>query len=115
MYQSFVCFFYSYDSYVIDLISNHSYSCFTETIEERVMRVSNIMETTTLGKVLQKCLSEVNFMDCVKAYLSDFVHMVYHVTSQKEHGVKTTAYSCKFKQFNECKLIITFHSFSIVW
>lgn len=52
------------------------------------MSVLDIIEKTTLGKVLQKCLSEVKVMDCLKAYLSDFVHMVYHVTSQEEHGVQ---------------------------
>eukprot|EP00105_Crassostrea_gigas_P007930 XP_011422347.1 PREDICTED: E3 ubiquitin-protein ligase rnf213-alpha isoform X2 [Crassostrea gigas] len=54
-----------------------------ETVQECVMRVSGIIENTPIGKVLQK--REVNIMDCVKAYLSDFVHMVYHVTSVREH------------------------------
>nr|XP_034331576.1 E3 ubiquitin-protein ligase rnf213-alpha [Crassostrea gigas] len=56
-------------------------------VQESVMSVLDIIEKTTLGKVLQKCLSEVKVMDCLKAYLSDFVHMVYHVTSQEEHGL----------------------------
>lgn len=74
--------------YVVDPNSNHNFLCFPETIEERVKRVSNIIEKATFGKVLQKCLYEVKVMDCVRAYLSDFVHMVYHVTNQQEHGVK---------------------------
>uniref|UniRef100_A0A8W8MG84 B box-type domain-containing protein n=1 Tax=Magallana gigas TaxID=29159 RepID=A0A8W8MG84_MAGGI len=56
-------------------------------VQESVMSVLVIVEKTTLGKVLQKCLSEVKVIDCLKAYLSDFVHMVYHVTSQEEHGL----------------------------
>lgn len=50
------------------------------------MRVSGIIENTPMGKVLQKRV--VNIMDFVKAYLSDYVHMVYHVTGVKEHEVK---------------------------
>lgn len=61
---------------------------FAVNVQESVMSVLDIIEKTTLGKVLQKCLSEVKVMDCLKAYLSDFVHMVYHVTSQEEHGVQ---------------------------
>lgn len=51
------------------------------------MRVAGIIENAALGKVLQKCLSEVKVTECVEAYLSDFVHMVYHVTSVEEHQV----------------------------
>lgn len=68
------------------LISNYENLNFAETVQECVMRVSGIIENTPIGKVLQK--REVNIMDCVKAYLSDFVHMVYHVTSVREHEVK---------------------------
>lgn len=78
-YFSVIWYFYLY-------ISNHENFNFAETVLECVMRVSGIMENTPIGKVLQK--HEVNIMDCVKAYLSDFVHMVYHVTSVKEHEVK---------------------------
>lgn len=53
-----------------------------------VVRVTAIIEETSLGKVICKCLSDVRVMDFVKAYLSDFVHMVYHEASQEEHGVK---------------------------
>lgn len=60
---------------------------FTETGQEMVLRVSDIVESSELGRVLQKCLNEVNVMECVTAYLSDFVHMVYHVTSKEEHKV----------------------------
>lgn len=52
-----------------------------------IQRVSNIIESSELGRVLQKCLNEVKVMECVTAYLSDFVHMVYHVTSKEEHKV----------------------------
>lgn len=61
---------------------------FAEKVQESVLGVLDIIEKTTLGKVLQKCLSEVKVIDCVKAYMSDFVHMVYHVTSKEEHGVQ---------------------------
>ncbi|XP_056014152.1 E3 ubiquitin-protein ligase rnf213-alpha-like isoform X2 [Ostrea edulis] len=56
-----------------------------EVIQELVTRVAGIIENAALGKVLQKCLSEVKATECVEAYLSDFVHMVYHVTSVEEH------------------------------
>ncbi|XP_061169274.1 E3 ubiquitin-protein ligase rnf213-alpha-like [Saccostrea echinata] len=58
-----------------------------ETIQELVIRVTGIIENTSLGKVLQKCLGEVKVPEFVKPYLSDFVHMVYHVTSVEEHGL----------------------------
>nr|XP_022293483.1 E3 ubiquitin-protein ligase rnf213-alpha-like isoform X1 [Crassostrea virginica] len=56
-----------------------------ESGQEMIQRVSNIIESSELGRVLQKCLNEVKVMECVTAYLSDFVHMVYHVTSKEEH------------------------------
>ncbi|XP_062600033.1 E3 ubiquitin-protein ligase rnf213-alpha-like, partial [Saccostrea cucullata] len=58
-----------------------------ETIQELVQRVTNIIENTPIGKVLQKCLCEVRVPEFVKTYLSDFVYMVYHVTSVEEHGL----------------------------
>lgn len=73
---------------------------FTVNVQESVMSVLDIIEKTTLGKVLQKCLSGVKVMDCLKAYLSDFVHMVYHVTSQEEHGVQ---YLCIIKDQGFCE------------
>ena len=60
---------------------------FTEMGQEMIQRVSNIIESSELGRVLQKCLNEVKVMECVTAYLSDFVQMVYHVTSKEEHKV----------------------------
>ena len=50
--------------------------------------VSKLVEGSDMGRVLQKCIDRVNVPDCVKAYLSDFVYMVYHVTSHIEHTVK---------------------------
>ena len=59
-----------------------------ETGQEMADKVSNLIECSDMGRLLQKCIDRVNVLDCVKAYLSDFVYMVYHVTSDTEHTVK---------------------------
>ncbi|XP_062573630.1 E3 ubiquitin-protein ligase rnf213-alpha-like, partial [Saccostrea cucullata] len=58
-----------------------------ETIQDLVKRVTDVIENTPIGKVLQKCLCKVGVLEFVKPYLSDFVYMVYHVTSVEEHGL----------------------------
>jgi len=50
------------------------------------MKARDIIMSTTLGAVLQQIL-EQNVQEVTKAYLSDYVNMVYAVKTTEEHQV----------------------------
>lgn len=91
----FLCFFLSSFSltyilyWVLILILYcfvHVYFCFTDSDFDVVVKASEIFQSIPLGKLLDS-IEGTYIHDVLKAYLKDFIHMVYPVQSEEECSV----------------------------
>ncbi|KAJ8315842.1 hypothetical protein KUTeg_007992 [Tegillarca granosa] len=69
-----------------------------------IKKTTDVLQSTALGRILQTTLNTY-VREAVKAYLSDFVYMVYHVKSEEEHqlvceAIINTCYAMNREEFD---------------